>query len=105
MPAMRARSFFFALLFAVLPISVNLNAQDSATGSIRGVVFDPAGAGVPWASVVVVNTATGARRIANSDSEGRFVVGMLAPGDYSARIEADGMSPKVTPPLHVDVGG
>lgn len=105
MPAKRAWFLFFFFLFPILPISLSLNAQDSATGSIRGVVLDPAGARVPWASVVVVNSATGARHTANSDSEGRFVLGTLAPGDYSARVEADGMSPQVTPPLHVDVGG
>ena len=105
MPAMRARSVFSIFLLAILSISPYLNAQDSATGSIRGVVLDPAGARVPWASIVAVNTATGLRHTANSDSEGRFVFGTLAPGDYSARVEADGMSPQVTPPLHVDVGG
>lgn len=105
MSAMRSRSFFFFFLLVILPISISLNAQDSATGSIRGLVLDAAGARVPWASVVVVNAATSARFTTNSDSQGRFVVGMLAPGDYSARVEADGMSPQVTPPLHVDVGG
>src|SRR5579871_554837 len=105
MPATRARYFFLIFLLAILPISISLNAQDSATGSIRGVVLDAAGARLPWASIVVVNTATSARFTTNSDSQGRFVVGMLAPGDYSARVEADGMSPQVTPPMHVDVGG
>ncbi len=105
MPATRARYFFLIFLLAILPISISLNAQDSATGSIRGVVLDAADARLPWASIVVVNTATSARFTTNSDSQGRFVVGMLAPGDYSARVEADGMSPQVTPPMHVDVGG
>lgn len=105
MSATRSRYFFLIFLLAILPISISLDAQDSATGSIRGVVLDAAGARLPWASIVVVNTATSARFTTNSDSQGRFVVGMLAPGDYSARVEADGMSPQITPPMHVDVGG
>lgn len=73
----RASGFFFIFLLAILPISVSLDAQDSATGSIRRVVLDLAGARAPWASIVVVNTATRARYATNSDGEGRFIVGML----------------------------
>ena len=84
MPATRVRSFFFIFLLAILPISVSLNARDSATGSIRGVVLDLAGARVPWASIVVVNTATSARYATNSDGEGRFVVGTLVSTRFGA---------------------
>ncbi len=40
----------------------------------------------------------------DADAEGRFALEM-PPGDYSARVTAQGMSPQVTPQLHVDVGG
>ncbi len=30
---------------------------------------------------------------------------LLPPGDYSARVDAQGMSPQIAPQLHVDVGG
>jgi len=79
--------------------------QDSATGSLRGTVFDPAGARVPQALVVIVNPATSVRYTATTDAEGRFALDLLPPGDYSARVEAAGMSPEETPQLHVDVGG
>ncbi len=102
-----SRLFFtwFVPLILGLICSAPLCPQDSATGSIRGVVLDSAGARIPRASIVVVNTATNARYVANSDAEGRFVMELLPPGDYSGRAEAEGMSPQVTPPLHVDVGG
>ncbi len=45
------------------------------------------------------------RYSAASDAEGRFALDLLPPGDYSARVVAQGMSPQVTPQLHVDVGG
>jgi hypothetical protein len=104
MPASRFRVFFL-LLFAVLICYRPLQAQDSATGSIRGVVLDSVGARIPQASIVVVNTATSARYAITGDGEGRFVLELLPPGDYSGRAEAEGMSPQTTPPLHVDVGG
>ena len=39
-----------------------------------------------------------------SDGEGAFAFDLLQPGDYSGRVTAQGMSPQVTPQLHVDVG-
>jgi len=91
----------FILSFAVLPIA----AQDSATGSIRGTVLDSNGGRIAQASIVVVNTATGRRSSVSSDAEGNFALELLPPGDYTARVEAPGMSPQVTPQMHVDVGG
>ena len=92
-------------LVIVLCNPAQLSGQDSATGSIRGTVVDPTGARVTQASIVVVNSGTGARYAATSDSEGHFALELLPPGDYSARVEAQGMSPQITPQLHVDVGG
>src|ERR1700728_1081999 len=88
------------LLFLTAPVA----AQDAATGAIHGTVLDPAGAHIAQASIVVVNSATGTRYAAASAAEGRCVLDLLPPGDYSARAVAQGMSPQVTPPLHVDVG-
>jgi hypothetical protein len=94
------------ILFVIMmPAPIRLMAQDSATGSIRGAVLDATGGRIPQASIVVVSTATGTRYTATSDAEGRFALEMLPPGDYSARASAQGMSPQVTPQLHVDVGG
>jgi hypothetical protein len=53
----------------------------------------------------VVNISTGARYSALADEEGRFALQLVPPGDYSARAEIKGMSPQVTPQIHVDVGG
>jgi Carboxypeptidase regulatory-like domain/TonB dependent receptor len=96
---------FLMIAVLVLLIPLCLSAQDSATGAIRGTVVDPAGARIAQASMVVVNLATGTRYSATGDSEGRFAIDLLPPGDYSIRVVAEGMSPQVTPQLHVDVGG
>ncbi len=97
--------FLLALTLVMILMSSRILAQDSATGSIRGSVLDTTGSRIAHASVVVVNTATGTRYTATSDTEGGFALELLPPGDYSARVEAPGMSPQVTPQLHVDVGG
>ena len=105
------RTFFlfaFVLLIIVILIVLMplcLRAQDSATGAIRGTVVDASGGRIVHASIVVVNTSTNARYSTATDATGRFVLELLPPGDYSARVLAEGMSPEVTPQLHVDVGG
>ena len=105
MSSTRKFSVVGLILFVIMmPTPIRLMAQDSATGSIRGAVLDATGGRIPHASIVVVNTATGTRYTATSDAEGRFALEM-PPGDYSARVTAQGMSPQVTPQLHVDVGG
>ncbi len=104
----RYLSVFFLLLFAGVIFagtSGDLRAQDSATGAIHGTVVDATGGRIAQALVVLVNSATGARYTASSDAEGRFAFDLLPAGDYSARADADGMSPQITPQLHVDVGG
>ena len=103
--ALRRFSFLVLALVTVLMFPPRLIAQDSATGSIRGTVLDPSGGLIAQASIAVVNIATGMRYSATSNAEGGFTLDLLPPGDYSARVEAQGMSPQVTPQLHVDVGG
>src|SRR5579871_5360458 len=108
------RGLLFALILSLIVLSMimlslimppRLHSQDAATGSIRGAVLDSTGGRIPQASIVVINIATGTRYTATSDAEGRFGLDLLPPGDYSARAVAQGMSPQVTPQLHVDVGG
>ena len=91
------------LLLSLLAMPALLAAQD-ATGSIRGTVLDSSGSRIARASIAIVNTATGKLYTAISDAEGVFALDLLPPGDYSARVVADGMSPQITPQLHVDVG-
>jgi hypothetical protein len=78
--------------------------QDAATGAIHGTVLDPTGSRIAKASIVAIDSANGVRYSTTSDSEGRFALDLLPPGDYSARAVAQGMSPQVSPPLHVDIG-
>ena len=88
------------LLFCALALT-----QDASTGALRGTVKDSTQSPVPNATVAIANTATGITYSATTDAEGRYFLDLLPPGDYSARAEFRGMSPEVTPPLHIDVGG
>ncbi len=105
LPSCQAITTQFILAFVLLVWAAPAMAQDASTGAIRGTVSDASGSRIENASIVVVNAATGLRYSAISDAEGRFALELLPPGDYSARAESLGMSPQLTPRLHVDVGG
>src|SRR5580700_9122637 len=92
------------LAFCLLSLAALACAQDGATGAIRGTVVDPHGLRIAGAGIAVVSIATGSHYSATSDAEGRFSIDLLPPGDYSARVVAEGMSPQITPQIHVDVG-
>jgi len=97
------RTFLSIVIFSLLTIS--LCGQDAATGALRGVVLDAQGARVTGADIVAIQMDTGIRYHAATDSAGRFLLDLLPPGDYSARAEAEGMSPQVSPIVRVEVGG
>ena len=62
------------------------------TGSIVGVVSDPSGAVISGAKVAITNIAT--QQVVNltTNSSGSFNSGVLIPGEYRARISAEGFS-------------
>jgi hypothetical protein len=93
-----------ALSCELLLITAGAGAQDASTGAVRGLVLDAQGALVTNADIVAIRVNTGIRYHAATDSAGRFVVDLLPPGDYSARAEAEGMSPQISPTIRVEAG-
>jgi hypothetical protein len=86
-------------VLAALALAVPCLAQDGSTGSIRGTVFDPAIRRVAGANVALVNSATGFRYQQSTNSQGQFAFELLPPGDYTARVTSEGMSPQVSQTL------
>jgi len=78
--------------------------QDASTGALRGVVLDAQGAVITNADIVAIRVETGIRYHSGTDSAGRFAVDLLPPGQYSARAEAEGMSPEISPVIRVEIG-
>jgi len=99
--------FFFlcgGILSVTLLITMPAFGQGASTGAIRGTVVDALGRRIVGAPIALVNKATGFRYSARSDKVGVFQFQLLPTGDYSARASAPGMSPQLTPNLHVDIG-
>lgn len=65
--------------------------QTQTTGSIRGVVVDAAtGKPVANATITVTNDETGIQSKERADSEGKYTVSLLPPGDYTIAAAAQG---------------
>jgi hypothetical protein len=84
-----SRSLGFTLA-AIVVCCIAAQAQETASSGITGQVLDSSKAGLPGATITVTNNATNAQRVTQADSEGRFSVPNLAPGDYSLKIELAG---------------
>ena len=95
---------FRLFLFQLILIASGAGGQDASTGALRGVVVDAQGAVITNADIVAIRVETGIRYHSATDSAGRFVVDLLPPGQYSARAEAEGMSPEISPLLRVELG-
>ncbi|HKV62068.1 MAG TPA: carboxypeptidase regulatory-like domain-containing protein [Candidatus Acidoferrum sp.] len=61
-------------------------------GSLRGIVQDFSGAGVPGAKIVVKAADSSLQREASSDSQGEFRLDDLLPGTYQAVVSAAGFA-------------
>src|SRR5689334_5520942 len=82
------------LLGLALMGSASLFAQ-TVTGSLVGIVVDPAGAVVPGVSVTLTNQGTNAKSVAASDNSGLFRFPNLNPATYSLNIQAKGFKTRI----------
>ena len=98
----RVRLFFVSLV--VLALSTVAFAQSTTTGSIGGVVTNPAKEVVPGAAVTVKNVGTNKEDSATTDDTGRFKVANLQPGVYSVTVNSTGFSPTTQDNVVVEIG-
>jgi outer membrane receptor protein involved in Fe transport len=80
-----------AFLVAVLLVLCSSPSfAQGTTGSLRGQILDPSGAGVPGAKVTVTNQNTGVSVTLQTTSAGTYEVPHLIPGPYNIGVEAKG---------------
>src|SRR5436309_3045855 len=91
-------------LLTLILVGGDVQAQDASTGALRGTVMDAQGAAITAADIVAIRADTGIRYHDATDSEGRFKLDLLPPGEYSARAEAEGMLPQNSPSIRVETG-
>src|SRR5438128_9778585 len=81
-----------SLLPFLFTASATTSADDLDNIVFEGVIRDTAGAVIPAAKVVVIQTATGVERITASNTEGRFRIAVGAPGSYKLKASANGFN-------------
>src|SRR5262249_34967671 len=89
---------------SLIILTVSAYPQDAATGALRGQVVDAKGSAIVAADILAIRVDTGIRYHGATDSEGRFKLHLLPPGEYTARAEAEGMLPQDSPSVRVEVG-
>jgi hypothetical protein len=87
-----ARRMLVAVLrsLALILLSANLAFAQSFTATVRGTAKDPSGSAVPGASVTITDADRGTSKTTVSDSDGRFVIPALQPGEYVLTVEVEG---------------
>lgn len=93
---MSRASFAAACIVAaclVLPLAA-MRPQAANPGMVSGTVYDPAGARVPGASVIAIQTDNGQKLTATTDQEGKFSLGPLPEGPWQITVEARGFAPR-----------
>jgi len=105
---MNANRFCQCLTTVLLVVFALLSARpaypQAASGTITGTVFDPSGAVVPKAQVVVTSVERGMDYKTQTTNSGLFEVRFLPPGQYTAMAEAQGFKKMVKLGLVLVVG-
>lgn len=91
-------------LMAMLALSLNAPAQQSATASISGLVTDANGALVTGARVMVRQPSTGIHRETATNDAAFFVITNLPAGVYELTVQAKGFAETVIPNINLQVG-
>jgi len=82
-----------ALLLVAAALLGGPVAAQTSTGSIRGMVTDSAGAPLPGAEVIALNSATGVQRNATTNDRGFYSLSGLAPSSYQISVRHIGSAP------------
>ena len=78
-------------------------SRASVTGTISGIVTDPSGGVIPAVTVVAVNTHTGVKETATTDSGGSYSFQALLIGEYEILMQKVGFSEYRQTGLVIDV--
>jgi hypothetical protein len=90
----------FLFLFLLAAYS---SAAQSPTGTISGIVTDPAGSSVAGAEVLVANDATRVQFAGTTNDEGLYVIPNLPPGSYRIQVSKAGFKTIIKPDVTLNI--
>ena len=94
---------FAVLALVASSLIASIAAAQEARGTIQGRVVDASGAGIPGATVEVLNIATGVVTPTTSNEQGSYRVPFLIPGAYRVTVSLSGFSTFVSDRIELHV--
>src|SRR5258706_7708852 len=91
-------------LILLMVLSMAAVAQDITSGTIQGTVSDEQGAVVAGATVEAKNTATNFSKTFTTDSDGRFTLLSIPPGNYVVSVTKQGFAKLIQQNVDLTVG-
>lgn len=101
--ALSTRSAVGAFLLFLLLTGLAPFTLGQSTATLQGTVTDPAGGGVPDASVAAIDEATGVRKETRTDSVGVYLFPSLIIGPYKLEVSKSGFQTTVVSGLKLEV--
>ena len=99
----RGSWFLALLLFASVLLMSALSLGQIGTGSVTGIVFDPSGAVVADAEVIVTNIDRNIPHNTRTTDTGAYVMTDLQPGHYSVTVKHTGFHTSLVPAFELQV--
>ena len=97
---LRKLRYLLGALLVCLVVSTQAHGQ--ATATLSGTITDQAGALVPKAQAIAVNTKNGEKRITTTNEVGFFAFPALPTGDYDLTIKSKGFETYLLRGIHLD---
>jgi Carboxypeptidase regulatory-like domain len=101
--AATSRVFLHSFVIAAAAL-VPSHLQAQVTGKLSGAVKDQTGAAIPNAAVTLENLGNGIKQDSRTDAKGAFLFPVVAVGNYSLSVDADGFTPYRQNGIAVHVG-
>ena len=98
------RSVLILFLLVIAFATIHSLYAAETTGSVIGKVEDDKGGPLPGATITAVNAATNFTRVATSEENGYFRVGLLPPGTYTITVEVPGFAKEVRKDIILTIG-
>jgi len=100
---MRPRLVALLALACCFSVATLVFSQEN-TAELRGKVVDSQDAGIPGATILITNQATGVRRQSLSNADGTYFMTALAPGVYTLDAELSGFTKYSRKDIRLDLG-
>jgi TonB family protein len=102
-PRARLLTAFLALCFLLPLAALQLSAQ-SLSGKFTGTIYDPSGAAVPNATIIMANHKAKTSEMTTSDADGNFNFTELPAGEYEMKVLKPGFAEYKVPKVALDPG-